>query len=199
VAKRDRCECLHCKELFLPNARNWWHQKFCTKPGCRKASKTESQRRWLSKPQNQDYFRNSINVDHVRQWRKEHPGYWKRPAKAPVALQEILMTQVSDKEPVAKTTSLPPLQDFVASQDPLLLGLIAHLIDSPLQENVEQATLRLLQKGRNILDLRSGMKTKGNTYADQKTSPVRGTTPTGSGPIQLGGSTPGASALSPPM
>jgi hypothetical protein len=135
----------------------------------------------------------------VRQWRAKNPGYWKRHAKAPVALQEILIPQVSDDEPVERTISLPPLQDFVASQDPLVLGLIAHLIDSPLQENVEQATLRLLQKGRNILDLRSGMKTKGNTYADQKTSPVRGTTPTGSGSIQLGGSTTGASALSPPM
>jgi hypothetical protein len=199
VAKRDRCECLHCKELFRPNARNWWHQKFCTKPECRKASKAESQRRWCSKPANQDHFRGPVNVERVRQWRAKNPGYWKRPAKALGTLQDVLLSQVADNELVVKTTSLPPLQDFVASQDPLLLGLIAHLIDSPLQENVEQAALRLLQKGRNILDLRSGMKTKGNTYADQKTSPVRGTTPTGSGPVQLGGSTTGAPALSPPM
>jgi hypothetical protein len=67
VAKRDRCECLHCKELFIPNARNWWHQKFCAKPDCRKASKTESHRRWLSKPGNQDHFRGSANVERVRQ------------------------------------------------------------------------------------------------------------------------------------
>ena len=150
MAKRDRCECLNCKELFLPNARNWWHQKFCTKPECRKASKAESQRRWLSKPQNQDYFRNSVNVDHVRQWRQAHPDYWKRPTKAPVALQDVLISQVSDNEPVKKTTSLPPLQDFVASQDPLLLGLIAHLIDSPLQENVEQARAGVTLRERSI-------------------------------------------------
>ena len=78
MPKRDRCECLHCKELFVPNRRNWWHQKFCTKPECRQASKAESQRHWLSKPENRDYFRGSANVERVRQWRAKNPGYWKR-------------------------------------------------------------------------------------------------------------------------
>jgi hypothetical protein len=153
----------------------------------------------LSKPENQDHFRGSANVERVRQWRAKNPGYWKRPAKVPGTLQDVLPVQVADNDPVAKTTSWPPLQDFVASQDPLLLGLIAHLIDSPLQENVEQVALRLLQKGRSILDLKSGMKTKGNTYADKKTSSVRGTSPTSSGPVQLGGSATGTPALSPSM
>jgi hypothetical protein len=56
---RNRCQCLHCKELFVPNARLWWHQQFCSKPECRQASKAQSQRRWLSKPENQDHFRGS--------------------------------------------------------------------------------------------------------------------------------------------
>ena len=43
------------------------------------------------------------------------------------------------------TASSPPLQDSVASQVTLAAGLIAHLIDSPLQENVEPAVLRLLE------------------------------------------------------
>ena len=177
MLKRNRCECLHCKELFVPNHRNWWHQNFCFKPECRKASKIESQRRWLSKPGNQNHFHGSAHVERVRQWRLKHPGYWKRPAQAPRTLQDIVPTQVIEHEPVAEKTSSPPLQDFVASQDPLLVGLIAHLIDSPLQENVEQATLRLLEKGRNILDLRSGIKPKGKPYADQQTCVVRRTAP----------------------
>ena len=103
----------------------------------------------------------------MRQWRQGHPGYWKRPAKAPGTLQDVLPFQAADNVSLAKTTSPAPLQDFVASQDPLLLGLISHLIDSPLQEVVEQTTLRLLQKGRDLLDMRFGMKSKGNTYADK--------------------------------
>jgi hypothetical protein len=190
---------LHCKELFVPSRRNWWHQNFCTKPPCRKASKAESQRRWLSQPGNQNHFRGSAHVERVRQWRAKNPGYWKRPAKTPGTLQELVPTQALPAEVVAEKTSSPPLQDFVASQDPLLLGLIAHLIDSPLQENVEHATVRLLEKGRNFLDMRSGMKVKETTYADKKTSAVRGTSPEGSAAVQLGGPTAGAPAPSPGM
>ena len=50
MPKSYRRECLHCNELFDPNPRNRWHQKFCGKPECRKASKTESQRCWLPEP-----------------------------------------------------------------------------------------------------------------------------------------------------
>ena len=179
----------------MPNLRNWWHQKFCSKPECRKASKAESQRRWLSKPENKDHFRGSANVERVRQWRQGHPGYWKRPPKVPSTLQDVLPLQAADNAQLVKTTSEAPLQDFVAAQNPLLLGLISHLVDSPLQEVVEQATVRLLQKGRDLLDMRSTRKTKGNTYADKETSAVRGALAQGSLTVQLGGSAPGASAL----
>ena len=51
------------------------------KPGCRKASKADSQRRWLQKPENRDYFRGPEHVQRVQRWREAHPGYWRR-AKA---------------------------------------------------------------------------------------------------------------------
>lgn len=161
----------------MPNRRNWWHQKFCAKPECRQASKAQSQRRWLSKPENRDVFRGSENVERVRQWRAQHPGYWKVPAQDRGALQELVPAQAAVNAEVTEETSSAPLQDFVASQDPLVLGLIAHLVDSPLQEVVEQAALRLLQKGQTILDMRFGMKPKGNPYADKETSPLRGAAP----------------------
>src|SRR6266446_3441720 len=199
MPKRDRCKCLHCKELFVPNRRNWWHQQYCAKPECRKASKAQSQRRWLSKPVNRDAFGGSANVERVRQWRAQNPGYWKRPAKAPGTLQELVPAQVIENKELTETTSPAPLQDFVASQDPLVLGLISHLVDSPLQEVVEQAALRLLQKGQTILNMRFGVKPKGNTYADPETSAVRGAAPKSSAAVQLGGSAPGAPALHPTM
>jgi hypothetical protein len=166
VAKSLQRECLHCRELFLPNPRNRWHQKFCTKPECRHASKVESQRRWLSQPTNRDHFRGSANVERVREWRKAHPGYWKRAKKSPRTLQDIVRSQATDAQQLAAKPSLTPLQDFLAAQDPLIVGLISHLIDSPLQDRVEQATFRLLTKGQTILDLRSGVKTNANPYED---------------------------------
>ena len=155
-------ECLHCKELFVPNAHNPSRQKFCSKPGCRKGSKAESQRRWLSKPGNTRHFRDEENVQRVQAWRKAHPGYWKRAAKPVVALQDICISQVIDHQEVSPVVSVLPLQDLVPplpTQDPLLVGLISHLIDSPLQENVAQATRGLILKGRCILGLSPGMPT----------------------------------------
>jgi len=96
----------------VPNRRNWWHQKFCFKPECRKASKAQSQRRWLSQPENRDVFRGSENVERVRQWRAKNPGYWKRSPKGQGTLQEVFPAQVPENTELKKRTSLPPLQDF---------------------------------------------------------------------------------------
>jgi hypothetical protein len=162
VAQSLLRRCLHCKELFRPNPGNRWHQEFCLEPACRKASKAQSQRRWLAKPSNQDYFRGPANVERVHQWRKRNPRYWKGQAKAPSTLQDFAFAQTAEEQVVAKTTSPTPLQDVVAAQDPLLVGLICQLLDSPLQDSVEQTTLRLLSHGLDFLDMRSRNPTKRN-------------------------------------
>jgi hypothetical protein len=177
--------------LFDPNPRNRWHQKFCLKPECRAASKAESQRRWLSSSENRDHFRGAANVERVRQWRKANPEYWKRAKKSSGTLQDLVPIQAPAPQPVASTTSPAPLQDLFAAQDPLLVGVIAHLIDSPLQDHVEQATLNLLAKGRTILDLRSRMKNNATQYEDQKTNPLSGAAAPHSRPVQLDRSTAG--------
>ena len=191
MPKSYQRECLHCRELFEPYLRNRWRQKFCTKPECRAASKAESQRRWLSKPDNRDHFRGSANVERVRQWREANPGYSKRAQKASEPLQDLVPVQAPESDPVASTTSPAPLQDLVAMQDPLLVGFIAHSIDSALQDHVEQAVLGLLAKGRTILDLRSRIKNNANQNEDQKTNPLSGAASPHSRSVQLGGPTAG--------
>jgi hypothetical protein len=48
----------------------------------------------LSKPENSDYFRDAQNVERVQDWRKEHPGYWKRhPRKTAGTLQDACSAQ----------------------------------------------------------------------------------------------------------
>ena len=86
-ARRRKCLC--CGELFRPDARNRRHQRYCSKPACRRASKAASQRRWRDKAENRDYFRGAINVARVQAWRAAHPRYWRRKApRAGDALQE---------------------------------------------------------------------------------------------------------------
>ena len=200
VSKSDPRECLHCKELFQPDYRNILHQKFCPQPPCRKASKADSQRRWLSKPENVNQFRGSENVQRVREWRARHPGYWKRGRKPAVALQDDCSaappTQTTDPKPVAAKISAPPLQDVCPrhfhTQDPLIVGLISHLIDSPLQDHIEATTRRLVILGQGILDLRSAMPVDNQTnHENQQTRPVSGTAPPHSRAVQLDRSTPG--------
>lgn len=82
---------LSCNELFAPDARNHRHQQFCAKPDCRKASKRESQRRWLSREENQSYFRGPENVARVQAWRRAHPGYWRRRAKKSARLNPRIL------------------------------------------------------------------------------------------------------------
>jgi hypothetical protein len=47
-------------KLFRPDPRSCHHQRYCSVPACRAASKVASQAHWLAKLENQDYFRGSI-------------------------------------------------------------------------------------------------------------------------------------------
>ena len=49
-------KCKHCQTFFAPDPRSARRQRYCSKPACRQASKAASQRRWLQKPGNRDYF-----------------------------------------------------------------------------------------------------------------------------------------------
>ncbi len=59
-------KCNNCHMFFLPDPRNAGRQRYCSEPECRKASKAASQRKWLAKPENRDYFRGAPNVQRVQ-------------------------------------------------------------------------------------------------------------------------------------
>lgn len=85
--KKEKCR--HCRGLVVPDPRSRDRQKYCSKRPCRKASKSASQKRWLGKRGNRDYFKDPENVERVREWRKKNPGYWKR-SKPKMGLQDPL-------------------------------------------------------------------------------------------------------------
>jgi hypothetical protein len=186
--KRKRC--LHCKCLFILDARNAYHQRFCQKPDCRKASKRASQRRWLNKTENQDYFRGVQNVQRVRQWRQAHPGYWRRKRSAgPDALQDRLTTKPvenNDKNPELQSHAL---QDLLTAQPAVLIGLIAHFTGDALQDHIALTLRHLQQLGQDIVSATTPIK--GGHHGYQKADlPVPSAK--GSPTVQLGGPSPGA-------
>src|SRR5215204_5008445 len=168
-------KCLCCHEVFQPAKSNRGRQKFCTKLECRQASKRHSQRRWLSKPENQDYFRGKDQVERVRSWRKDNPRYWRRtPSKA---LQDFDPRQGLLIEPVAQTDPqelfIRTLQDIAQVQTPLLVGIMSQFIDSPLQEDIVGYVRRMVAKGQDLLEMPSGrsLNPTPSKLHDRKTNP----------------------------
>lgn len=185
-----RCKCLHCKKLFVPDYRNRGRQKYCPAAECQAVSKRSSQQRWLSQPENRDYFRGPENVKRVQQWRVEHPGYWKRRCRNPRrTLQETCSEQVvvlHERIPTqAPQVSRPALQELCEVKTPLLVGLIAQFTDAALQEDIVAHTRRLIARGQDILDQPSRRLTKGNIVYDAKASSASGPITSGAGAVQL--------------
>lgn len=159
-------KCKNCKEYFDPDRRVVKRQKFCSKPACRIASKRESQRRWLKQPDNRDYFRGSTNVQRVQEWRKAHPGYWRRTrAKSENALQDQSPTQPTDFKGETKHLNESALQDLILSQPAELIGLFSALIRYRLQDEIAAFIVRFHTKGKGIDILRPSTKGEDNAVA----------------------------------
>ena len=179
MTRRRRRKCRKCGELYEPDPRNTYHQKFCSKPECRMASKNASQNRWRVSPKGRDYFNGAANVLRVQAWRKTHPGYWRKQRKKPVALQDLSWPQTLDI--VEDKPGLKPraLQDLIGLQGSLLLGLIANLTGSPLQENIASTTHRLILLGHQIRGLGR------QTHEGGQTSAVPGAAAQSAAAVQL--------------
>jgi hypothetical protein len=151
---RPKCKC--CRRLFRPDPCNRHHQRYCSAPRCRRASKAASQARWLGKPKNQGYFRDPWHVARVRAWRSRKPGYWRKMQRRAIALQDVQTAQPVDTARKTDTFVQSPLQDLVLAQPAVLIGLIAHLVGTPLQDDLVRTTDRLLRLGQDILAMSRG-------------------------------------------
>jgi len=159
MAQAGQRKCLCCEKFFDLDHRNRERQRFCSATQCRRASKAASQAAWLAQPQNRGYFRDPVHVARVQVWRAAHPGYSRGKARKPAALQDPLITQVledieecSIRGEVAEVTGAPALQDLLNAPSPLLAGLIAHLFEVTLQEDIAATTRRLVQLGHDVIN-----------------------------------------------
>ena len=201
-------KCLHCNEIHEYVPRSAGRQCYCPEPDCRRASKAESQRRWLSRPENENYFCGAAHGERVRQWSKAHPGYWRKKIPAPGeisapggALQEISkeipeempepsIPEVVHKEMIEKSEPPGPphtlqeisLLQFVL-QPALLVGLIAVLTGAALQEDIAQSARSLLDRGEDIL--RMEPRSPPIPPHENQTHSVPGTTAARAAPVQL--------------
>jgi len=151
-------KCLHCKNFYRPDPRSLQRQKFCSKQDCKKASKKASQRRWLAKKENKDYFKGPENVARVQRWRKRHPGYWRRiPTVNENALQDECSAQPANSQEIIDDIIPVALQDVSLSQSALLVGLIAKLSGFALQDEIAEFIRNIQAYGQCILGMGPGM------------------------------------------
>lgn len=159
MAQSGQRKCLCCGNFFDLDHRNRERQRFCSATGCRRASKAASQAAWLAQPQNSGYFRDPVHVARVQAWRAAHPGYGRgKPRRAP-ALQDALILQVPDpveQYPIRGESPAAPgptaLQELLTAPSPVLAGLIAHLFEVTLQEDIAATIRRLVQLGHDVIN-----------------------------------------------
>ena len=157
MARGDRRKCKCCRKLFRPDPRNLRHQRYCSEPSCRAARKAASQARWLAQPENHDYFRGPVHLARSRAWRVRHPGYWRKSSRPRTgAPKDVSMTQVIGSVDKTGIFMRSPLQDLLTAQPAVLIGLIAHLVGTPQQDDIVRTTDRLLRLGQDILAMSEG-------------------------------------------
>lgn len=170
-----RRKCLCCKEFYRPDQRNLRHQRYCSKPACRKESKAQSQFRWLQRPENQNYFRGPENSRRVKEWRKRNPGYWrKKKTFVQVRLQEVCQEQVAPNEGVSSENTSDALQEVFLMQPAVVVGLISMMTGNSLQEDIVATARVLIRKGQDILESNPGSETT-RFYDENQTSSLSAT------------------------
>ena len=186
MAQVGQRKCLCCGDFFNPDHRNRERQRYCAASDCRIASRAASQAAWLAKPQNKDYFRDPLHVARVQTWRVAHPGYSRgkpRKARGRPALQEALIAQAPDlieeSSIRGEIAAPPPLQEALETTSPLLAGLIVHLFELTLQDDIAATTRRLVQLGHDAIN-------RSPRHEDSQTRALARAAAPGAQTIQLG-------------
>jgi len=173
-----RRKCLCCQEFYRPDHRNLRHQRYCSEPACRKESKAQSQRRWLQRPENENYFRGPDNSRRIKQWRKRNPGYWrKKKSSAHTPLQEVCQEQLAANEELKSEKKSDALQEVFLMQPAVVVGLISMMTGNSLQEDIAETARVLVRKGRDILQSNPGWEPARFSHENQTSSVSKAAAP----------------------
>jgi len=126
-------------------------QRFCHQVPCKRASRALSQRQWLSKPQNRDYFAGPLNTERVREWRKSNPGYWRKwkPAQGK-PLQDLIDMYLAHIERVAIIDDQIQLQDFIKAQTAIMVGFTSIFSGTTQQDEIATILRSCLVRGGDV-------------------------------------------------
>jgi len=182
MKRKTTRKCLHCRAPFTADRRKSKEQRFCGTKECRKASKAKSQRQWLRKSENKNYFRGPDNSKRSGQWRRANPGYRRKKSPSTQSVQQddcdeqhavVVDVLGLDRDDVQ--------QDVFSMQPALLVGLIAIMTGHVQQEDIAASIRSFLARGEDILRMRPGSPPIPND--EIQTHPVPGTSAARSSPV----------------
>jgi hypothetical protein len=110
----------------------------------------------MAQPENHGYFRGPVHLARIQAWRARHPGYWRKLPHPRTAFKDVSTPQDPDSFDKTRISVRSPLQDLLTAQAAVLIGLIAHLAGTPLQDDIVRTTDRLLRLGQDILAMSEG-------------------------------------------
>ena len=156
----------------MPDMRHFRDQNYCSKPDCRHASRLASHRRWYGSDKAVDHRDPAENKRRVREWRHAHPKYWRRTVRGVLdALQETTASEATEHEEVTASLDADALQDVNFLQPAMVVGLIASLTGSSLQDSIAETSRRFVLLGQDILGEGPGSNPRGDRRdANSKTS-----------------------------
>jgi len=166
--RHRRHKCRNCGRLYKPDPRTRKKQKYCSASECRKASQAASWKQWRNKPENWDYYKGEAQVERTREWRRIHPGYWKRQSIKKNALPKEISAQVLDTKEDSPCLVSDALPKETLLQPALIAGLISTLTGSALPKEIAESSRHFILLGHDILGTESGINPKGG-YDDDKT------------------------------
>jgi len=133
-------KCAHCGRRFRIDPRVRRLHRFCSRPVCAKVSRVTSQRRWL-KRERERQIQSKADVYRTQEWRRSHPGYWRRKAT---------IGQYVVRGELAQVVRDFALQDMTDWQFSLVVGLVSYLTRSALQDTIASEIRRLIVAGHVI-------------------------------------------------
>ena len=198
---RDRRKCPHCKVFFRPTPSARHHQRYCSAGACQRARKAANNAGFRQR--NPGYFQGPLQVERVRQWRAQHPGYWRRPrgsAAAPVetapALQVVSPTEVLAVQVAGLHQQVVALQAVSTQQVAMMTGLTAHLTGVALPAELGAVLGQWYAVGCRLRGVVPGGQTPHPPPPEPSPechpSAVSGAATAGPAVLQLGRSPPGA-------
>jgi hypothetical protein len=144
--------CAHCGQRFTINPRLGKRHRYCSRPECIKVRHRVGHKKWLRKNGGKSYYLGNHNTDRVRDWRRQHPHYWKKSRRIRRAGRaDFVLTKA-----LAAAVRFVALQDSIDTRFALEIGLISRVSGAALQDTIAKEIHRLTLRGYAILRGKSG-------------------------------------------